>query len=180
MTLGRSLLLPLVALIIPAASLHAQNQNSDRQKPITVEADGVTYKDITQTSLFTGKVILTQGSMMIQADQMETVTDPEGYQFATASMTNKSGMVKFSQKREGSNEIIKAQANKLIYDGKQNIIVLSDRAQMQRFSPNGKLIDQINGDELVYNQLTEVFESHTLAGVPGRTRVVITPASKTN
>lgn len=178
MTLGRFILLPILAVALPMAGLYAQGtKNKDRQQPIVVEADGVTYKDITQTSLFTGNVILTQGTMVIHADQVETIVDPEGYQFATASMANKSGMVKFTQKREGSNEIIKAQANKLIYDGKQNLVVLSDRAQMKRLSPKGKLIDQINGDELVYNQLTEVFESHTLEGVPGRTRVVITPSS---
>ncbi|AXF84777.1 Lipopolysaccharide export system protein LptA [Ephemeroptericola cinctiostellae] len=176
MTLGRFLLAGLLAIALPSVVLYAQNSKYDRSQPLVVEADGATYTDITQTSVFTGSVILKQGSMVITADHVETIVDPEGYQYATASM-EKGGLVKFTQKREGTNEVMKAQGNKLIYDGKQNLIVLSNKAQMQRYSAAGKLLDQINGDELVYNQLTEVFESHAVPGVPGRTRVIITPNS---
>lgn len=167
----------LLALMLPTAFLHAQSGKSDRTQPLNAEADAAQYTDITQTTLFTGNVILTQGSMTIRAERVEAIVDPEGYQFASASMP-KGGLVKFTQKREGTNETIKAQASKLIYDGKQNLVVLSNKAQMQRFDAKGKLIDQINGDELVYNQLTEVFESRPVPGVPGRTRVIITPTSK--
>ena len=175
----RKYLMPtLMALMLPTTLLHAQNGQSDRTQPLLAEADAAQYTDITQTTVFTGNVILTQGSMSIRAEHVEAIVDPEGYQFATANMP-KGGLVKFSQKREGTNEIIKAQASKLIYDGKQNIVVLSNKAQMQRFTAKGQLIDQINGDELIYNQLTEVFESRPVPGVAGRTRVIITPSSKT-
>jgi hypothetical protein len=50
---------------------------------------------------------------------------------------------------------------------------------MRRLTPSGQLIDKIDGDELVYNQLTEVFESRVVPGVAGRTRVIITPNSQT-
>ena len=176
MTLGRILLTGLIAIAVPSVALYAQNSKNDRGQPLMVEADGATYTDITQTSVFTGNVILQQGSMVITADHVETIVDPEGYQYATASM-EKNGLVKFTQIREGTNEVMKAQGNKLIYDGKKNLIVLSNKAQMQRYSATGKLLDQINGDELVYNQLTEVFESHAVPGVPGRTRVIIAPNS---
>lgn len=176
MTHGRLLWASLLALTLPAAALYAQNSKGDRNQPLVVEADGATYTDITQTSVFTGNVVLKQGSMAITADHVETIIDPEGYQYATATM-EKGRLVKFSQKREGSDEVMKAQGSKLIYDGKQNLVVLSNKAQMQRYNAAGKLLDQINGDELVYNQLTEVFESRPVPGVPGRTRVVITPNS---
>lgn len=161
-----------------ASGVSVAKDVADRRLPFVVESDAATYTDITQTSVFTGRVILTQGTTRIEADHVETIVDPEGYQFATATMSAKGGLVQIEQKREGTNEIIKGQAHKLIYDGKQNLILLSGQAQMRRLTPSGQLIDKIDADELVYNQLTEVFESHAKPSGTGRTRVIITPNSQ--
>lgn len=165
----------LSACLLSSASL--AQVSGDRRLPFVVEADTASYSDITQTSVFTGRVILTQGTTRIEADKIETIVDPEGYQFATASMTG-GGLVRFQQQRAGSNEVIKAKGRQVIYDGKQNLVVLSQNAQMRRLSPSGRLIDQIDGDELVYNQLTEIFESRVIPGASGRTRVIVTPNSQ--
>ena len=90
MTLGRFFLAGLLAIALPSVVLYAQNSKYDRSQPLVVEADGATYTDITQTSVFTGNVILKQGSMVITADHVETIVDPEGYQYATASMEKSS------------------------------------------------------------------------------------------
>jgi lipopolysaccharide transport protein LptA len=120
-------------------------------------------------------VVLQQGTMRIQAQTVETLVDPEGYQYATAKGGEK-GLVQFQQKRDGTNETIKAQAEQLLYDGKNNVIVLAKHAQAQRVDAQGKVIDQINADELTYNQLTEVFETNPKN--TGRTHVLITPRSQ--
>jgi lipopolysaccharide transport protein LptA len=122
-------------------------------------------------------VILQQGTMRIQAQTVDTVVDPEGYQLATAK-GGANGLVQFEQKRDGTNETMKAQAEQLIYDGKNNVIVLAKRARAQRVDAQGKIIDQIEADELTYNQLTEVFETN-LKGT-GRTHVLITPRNQNN
>ncbi|MGL4766667.1 MAG: lipopolysaccharide transport periplasmic protein LptA [Formosimonas sp.] len=152
-------------------------QKMDRRLPFVVEANEATYTDITQTTVFKGRVILTQGSTRIEADHVETIVDPEGYQYATATM-NGAGLVHFKQTRAGTNEILTAQGQKLIYDGRQNLVVLSGQAQMKRLTPQGRLIDKIDADELVYNQLTEVFESHNNPNTHERTRVIITPKTQ--
>ena len=147
---------------------------TDRSQPFTIEADTAQYSDVTQSARFTGRVILQQGTMQIQAQTVETLVDPEGYQYATAKGGEK-GLVHFQQKRDGSNEIVKAQAEQLLYDGKNNLIVLAKRARAQRLDAKGKLIDQIDAEELTYNQLTEVFETNTKG--QGRTHVLISPKS---
>lgn len=181
--IARLLVTTLVILALPSATVFAappaktaKPKAAERGLPMLVEADTADYQDIEQVSHFRGRVILTQGSMRIEADMVETIADPEGYQYATATM-KKGGLVHFSQNRAGSNELMKAQGTKLVYDGKQNLVILTGKAQMQRLTPQGGLIDQINGDELVYNQLAEVFESHKVNSKT-RTRVVITPNSK--
>ncbi len=148
---------------------------ADRTVPFTLEADSVVYSDVTQTAQFTGRVILSQGSMRISAQTVETMVDPEGYQFATAK-AGANGWVQFEQKRDGSNEIIRAQAKQLLYDGKNNVIVLAQQARAQRLTAQGKLIDQISADELTYNQLTEVFETNPQG--QGRTHVLIAPGAQ--
>lgn len=169
----------LAILALANLGVFAQNKQTtnERSLPLQVESDHAVYSDITQTGTFTGRVILTQGSMRIDADHVETIVDPEGYQYATATM-NKNGLVHFEQKMQGTNEILKAQGQKLIFDGKQNLIVFSKKAQMRRLTPQNQLIDKIDSDELVYNQLTEVFESRALPNASERSRAIITPKTQ--
>lgn len=172
----RRLLALMLACMLSLAAInlsHAQaTPLKDRSQPLLIEADKVTYNDVTQTSVFSGRVILTQGGMQIQANTVEVVVDPEGYQYATAQ-GGANGLSRFRQKREGANDWLEGQAERLIYDGKTNVITLSKRAQARRVDAQGKLLDQITGEELTYNQLTEVFESNVTR--KGRTHVIITP-----
>lgn len=163
-------------LSAPISLSHAQSATlNDRNQPITIEADTVTYSDVTQTSVFSGRVILTQGSMQIQANTVEVVIDPQGYQYATAK-GGANGLAWFRQQRDGASDWMEGQAENLLYDGKTNVISLAKRAQVRRVDSKGQLLDQIRGEELTYNQLTEVFESNV--NRKGRTHVIITPRSQ--
>lgn len=170
-----SMALLAAAVVIPSL-INAAPPGSNRNLPFTVEADNAVYSDVTQTSDFDGNVILTQGNMTIRSNHVQTIIDPEGYQYATATK-GKNGLVYFKQLREGTNEWLEAYGQELVYDGKQNLILLKRNAVMRRLTPQGKLIDEVKGDELVYNQITELFESRAIPGVPGRTKVLITPTS---
>ena len=172
----RTHLYPLLALAIATPTMLYAASQTNRNMPFVVEADRATYNDVQQTSTFDGTVILKQGNMTVESAHIETIIDPEGYQYATAKGGAK-GLVHFRQQREGSNEWLDAYGSELIYDGKQNLILLRRNAIMRRLTPAGKLIDEVKGDELVYNQLTEVFESRVVPGVSGRTQVTITPTS---
>lgn len=160
-----SVLLAVLPLRLTQAGL------TDRNQPFTIEADTATYSDVTQTAQFSGRVVLTQGSMQITANAVETVVDPEGYQYATAK-----GNVVFKQQRDGTDEWIQGQGEQLVYDGKDNTITLvgdKQPAQIRRVSAKGGLIDQISGHDLNYNQLTEVFTGN--AQGTGRTHVIVSP-----
>ena len=115
---------------------------------------------------------MTQGSMQIQANSVEVIITPEGYNYATAK-GGANGLVHFRQKRDGASDWMEGQGEQLLYDNKSNVITLAKRAQVRRVDAKGKLLDQISGEELTYNQLTEVFQSN--AERKGRTHVIITP-----
>src|SRR5829696_3465887 len=97
-------LLPLVLAIAFAAS-PAGAEKADRNKPMNVEADTLRYDDLHQTSVFTGKVVVTKGTIVIRGAKMVVKQDPEGYQFGTVTAeTGKRAF--FRQKRDGVDEFI--------------------------------------------------------------------------
>ncbi len=65
------------ALLLPAAALA---ERADRDKPMNVEADALRYDDINQTSVFTGHVIITKGTIVLRGARVDVSQDPQGYQ----------------------------------------------------------------------------------------------------
>ena len=45
-------------------------EKADRDKPIELESDTMTSDDSKNTSVYTGNVILTQGTLLIKADEL--------------------------------------------------------------------------------------------------------------
>ena len=72
---------PLLACIMLAVPAWAEK--ADRNKPMNVEADVLRYDDVQQTTVFTGRVVLTKGSITIRGAKLEVRQDPEGYQYGT-------------------------------------------------------------------------------------------------
>lgn len=63
----------LAALALPAAAL-----DSDRSQPVELNADHAQMNNATGVGIYTGDVVLTQGTMRITADKMTVYTTPEG------------------------------------------------------------------------------------------------------
>eukprot|EP01041_Mallomonas_annulata_P018906 gene18906-38037_t len=77
------LIVVLMALAsVAPGPVHAQN--ADRDKPMNAEADALRYDDLKQTSVFTGNVVITKGSIIIRGERVEVKQDPEGYQQAVS------------------------------------------------------------------------------------------------
>ena len=68
-----------VALALCAvAPAHAER--ADRDKPLNIEADKMQMDDLKQVSVFTGRVVLTKGTIILRAERLVIKQDPEGYQ----------------------------------------------------------------------------------------------------
>ena len=114
MTNPNSLLLLLVALVFSSAALA---EKADRNKPMNVESDTLRYDDLKQTSVFSGKVVLTKGTILIRGAKIDVRQDPEGYQFGL--ITAEPGKLAFfRQKREGLDEFIEGEAETIEYDSR--------------------------------------------------------------
>ncbi|MDB5954656.1 lipopolysaccharide transport periplasmic protein LptA, partial [Ramlibacter sp.] len=165
-----------LALALVAASAHAEK--ADRMKPMNVEADNLHYDDLHQTSVFTGKVVVTKGTIVIRGARMVVHQDPEGYQSGTVTAdTGKKAF--FREKREGADEFIEGESDTIEYDGKADLVKFIGRAEMRRLSGT-TLSDETSGSVITYDNNSDQFVVEGGTGASpsnpgGRVRATLAP-----
>ena len=138
-------------------------ERADKTKAAVIIADRSSGDDLKQTQLFTGDVVLTKGTIILRADQLTTRQDPEGYNYGTALATKPGKLAYFKQKREGVDEYIEGQAERIDYDEKTDTVKLCNRAVVKRLVA-GRDADESRGDCIDYNSRTEVYHNESIAG----------------
>lgn len=153
-------------------------EKADRDKPMHVEADALRYDDVRQVSVFTGKVVVTKGTIIIRGARVEVLQSPEGFQFGTVT-AEPGGRAFFRQKREGLDEFIEGEGETIYYDGRADTVRFTRRAEMRRYK-GAQLSDETSGDVIVYDNVSEVFtvDSGAAQGRGGRVRAMLTPAPR--
>lgn len=168
-----------VGLLSPAAALA---ELADRDKPMNVEADALRYDDAKQTSVFTGKVVITKGTIIMRGSRAEVRQDPQGNQFGVLTGTP-DRLAFFRQKREGVDEWIEGEGEKIEYESQTETVVFTGQAVMRRYRGTA-LNDESVGSQITYNSQTEVFTvkggagSKTASNPSGRVRAMLTPVQK--
>ncbi len=154
-------------------------ERADREKPMHLEADRATVEDVnrkegSRISTFTGNVVLTQGTMRINADKVIMKEDQQGFRHATAT----GDLVSFRQKRDRMDEYVEVWSERAEYDSKTNKIELFRQARLKRGS------DEVHGDYISYDMNTEFFkvigskERGVESGPDKRVRITIQPKNK--
>lgn len=166
-----------VACTVLGGLAHAEK--ADRDKPMNVESDALRYDDLKQTSIFTGRVVLTKGTIIVRGAQINVRQDPEGYQYGVA--TAEPGKRAFyRQKREGLDEFIEGEGETIEYDGKADTVKFIKDAQLRRYR-GATLSDEMTGNVILYNNSTDVFTidggaaQGGSAAPGGRVRAMMTP-----
>lgn len=137
-------------------------EKADRQQPMNIEADALRHDESAQVTVFTGKVVVTKGSIQILGARMEVRQDKDGHQFGVVT-AEPGKLAFFRQKREGLDEYIEGQGQTIDYDGRADIVKFIGQAQLRRYQ-GAQLNDEFNAGVIVYNNTTDVF---TLDGQPG-------------
>lgn len=154
-------------------------ERADRDKPIHLEADSATVEDVnrkegSRISVFAGNVILTQGTLRINADKVIMKEDAQGFRYATAT----GELVSFRQKRDRLNEYVEGWSERAEYDSKTDKIELFRQARLKRGS------DEVQGDYISYDMNSEFFkvmgskERGIETGSDKRVRITIQPKNK--
>ncbi|MFY9329370.1 MAG: lipopolysaccharide transport periplasmic protein LptA [Georgfuchsia sp.] len=149
-------LLPLFAFIISTA-VHAER--ADREKPINLEADKITVDDARKVHVFEGNVQFTQGTLVIRADKIVVTQDASGNQTGVAT-GGPDGLAHFKQKREGRDDLIEGEAERIVNDSKADKSELFGHAKMR----SG--LDEVSGEYISYDGKTE---NYVVSNAPGGT-----------
>ena len=163
----------LIAAVLAAAPANAER--ADREKPLNIEADRMLADDGKQTVIFEGRVVLTQGTFVLRADKLTVRQDKEGFQSGVAIGTPAT----FRQKRDGVDEWIDGEAQRIEYDGKGERVELFDKARVSRDK------DEVRGNYISYDTRSEIYRVQGAKELPaapggrdGRVRAVIQPKKK--
>ena len=156
--------------LLLVVALPAWAEKADRDKPLQVEANKMTADDVRRLNVFEGNVVLTKGTMSLQADRLVVRQDADGYQFATAT----GRPVRFRQRQDaapGEKEgvWVDGQALKIELDDRNQKIELFDKARVNRGC------DEVAGDYIFVDQRSEFYQVSSGKGEKGRVKAIIQP-----
>jgi lipopolysaccharide export system protein LptA len=161
--------------LVLAAVTAAHAERADRDRPLNIESDALRYEERTQTSTFTGHVVATKGTIVMRGAQLVVRQEPDGQ--VSGTLTAAPGeRAFFRQKRDGVDEFIEGEAERIEYDGRADRVRFVRRAELRRLRGE-TLADQVTGEVIVYEHASGQFSVDGVREVPGggRVRAVIAP-----
>ncbi|MDP2135251.1 MAG: lipopolysaccharide transport periplasmic protein LptA [Sulfuritalea sp.] len=166
----------IAGLMLSASAARAEKADSD--KPVNIEADRVSVDDVKKVQIFDGNVQLQKGTLVIRAARIVVTQDDDGYQRGVA--TGSAGALpNFRQKREGVDEYIEGEAERIEHDAKAEKTEFFNRARVR----SG--LDEVRGQFISYDAKSENYfvtsgpnGTRAQPGSNERVRAVIQPKSK--
>jgi lipopolysaccharide export system protein LptA len=151
-------------------------ERADRDKPMQLEANRVTIDDAKKIQILEGDVLITKGTMILKADRVVVTEDQYGFQKGVA-FGGKDGLARIRQKREGSEDYVDGEAERIEYNSNTEIAELFHRAWVK----SGE--DQVRGDYIWYDAVSEKYlvtagENRDPKAPPARVRAIIQPKNK--
>ncbi len=171
----------ILALVLTLAAPAARAEKADRSKPMVVEADRSGTVDLQrQVLVYTGNVVITQGTMVLRAERVELREMADGYRAATA--TGEAGRpATWRQRRDGVDETVEGSAQRIEFDGRADTLRFLGNSAVRRLR-GGTVADEITGGTIVWDNVAEVFRVVGGAATPvnptGRVRAVLSPRAE--
>jgi lipopolysaccharide export system protein LptA len=174
-----------LALLCAALAVLAEPalaEKADRTKPIVIEAERDLVADNQrQVVVYNGNAVLSQGTLILRAERIEVREQADGYRAATA-LGSRTKPATWRQRRDGVDEIVEGSADRIDFDGKADTVRFTGGATLRRLR-GAAVADEINGNVIVWDNVTEVFKVEggaTSASNPsGRVRAVLSPPADT-
>lgn len=151
----------LVGLMLPTL---LQALTSDKDQPMTLEADSVSIDDSTGVSLYEGNVVITQGSLKLWADRVR-VYRRDG---KTVKIVSEGKPTHFEQLTDDQ-EKIRGHALRAEFYPEKDELMLFDDAVLEQGE------DRFSSDRIRYNRGAAQVRAGTSAQGKQRVQVVIEP-----
>jgi lipopolysaccharide export system protein LptA len=169
------------ATLALAATGAAWAERADRSQPMVVEADRDGVLDLQrQVLVYTGNVVISQGSMVLRAERVEMRTLPDGYRAASA-LGAQGKPASWRQKRDGIDETVEGTADRIEFDGRADTLRFIGNGAVRRLR-SGTVADEITGGSILWDNTAEVFRVEggavTATNPSGRVRAVLSPRAE--
>lgn len=159
-------------------SAFAFGLESDAGSEITIESDRAEFDRKEGTAIYVGNVILTQGTLLIEADEIILFSD-QNQQFNRAIATGKPAL--FQQQMEEDKGLTKARGEKITYHTLDKTVTLLKNAQLEKEGSS------FNGNQIVYDIVNESIQAkggtktqaspdNSESQPSGRIKMIIQPA----
>lgn len=142
MLLSSTCALLLILLSVPSLALE-----SDRQQPIQIEAQQAEFNPDTGIAVYTGQVLMVQGSLRIVADQV-TIYQNAKKEVEKVVATAKDSQVHMQQQPKPEEPLVHAYAHTIEYRSVEQEMLLQQNARLE----NGQ--DQFTGNQIRYHLQT--------------------------
>lgn len=164
----------IVLAVLGLSATLALAEKADSFQALTIDADQVTVDEIKKTSVFTGHVVIGQGSLLVKAEKVIYRQDQDGDDY---QLTAYGAPINFRQKQDNSPDYIEAYAEQLEFNSKLQQARLLRKATLRL----GK--DEVRGETIFYDMRTQRYEvkggAKTTENPKGdRIRVIIQPRKK--
>lgn len=115
------------SVVLSTTSMFAIALPSDRNQPITLEAERATYNDKTGVTTYSGNVEIVQGTLKINAN---SIVGNLNSNRKITSVTASGSPAKFQQQLESNRGIARGEAAKIVYNAENGIITLTGNAYL--------------------------------------------------
>ena len=152
----------ILLLLLALHATHARALPDDRKQPIRLQADQASFDQRSGESTYQGNVVLSQGSLKLQAAIAKVFL-----QAGSLTKMEASGQpVRFAYRPSVDRPTIKGTADRLVYNAAKATVVLSGNAKFSQ----GK--DTFQGERIEYDLNTDVVNAGG-----GRIEFIIQPAT---
>lgn len=150
----------------PEAASGEARREQQRQQPIQIEADRAEITEQSGVSVYSGKVNLTQGDLVMQGERLEVRRDS-----ATGNLTAVlTGAPATLRQPTDAGEMVNAKASRIDYVSAEQTIALRGDAEFVR----GR--DRVSGQSIRYDaNEKKLLASGGAGGTGGRVQIIIQP-----
>jgi lipopolysaccharide export system protein LptA len=167
-----------LAVVLATVGAPVQAERADRSKPMVVEADRSGTVDLQhQVLLYTGNVVISQGTMLMRAERVELRELPDGYRTGVAAGAPGKPAT-WRQRRDGIDETVEGAADRIEFDGRADTLRFIGNGTVRRLR-GSTVADEITGGTIVWDNTTEVFKveggAASAVNPSGRVRAILSP-----
>ncbi|MEW6354427.1 MAG: lipopolysaccharide transport periplasmic protein LptA [Pseudomonadota bacterium] len=148
---------------LPGAAL-----STDKDQPINIEADSVDIDDRQGISIYKGNVIMTQGSMRLDADVVTVYSPDRVVQKAVAE----GNPARYKQRPDNKDDDIRAKSQRMEYYADTEKLILLEGAHLWQEK------NEFSGNRIDYDIKRDVVNARKAPSGKERVQVIIPPKPK--